>query len=605
MAVHKTLGLFTLLAALLPATVLHAAAEVAETETTARQSTGASRLRLNQLGFPSAATKIAVVLAAENPTAFSVHETQTGKQVFTGTLQRANEATWAGEHSWIADFSRLSQSGDYYLEVTGIGRSRPFRIQPHIYRDLAAASLKAFYFQRASIALDETHVGRWARAAGHPDNRVAIHASAASDRRPAGTLVSAPHGWYDAGDYNKYVVNSGITMSTLMSVFERYPQYFSAQTLNIPESGNALPDILDEVHYNLVWLAAMQDASDGGVYHKLTTANFEGMVAPHKAVQPRYLVQKTTAATLDFAAVMAQASRVFADYHPDAAKGYRQAAEHAWRWAQKNPAVHYRQETLNRAFDPDITTGAYGDEQLADERDWAAAELFLATGKDEYWQVIAQAPLEYVLPTWADVRWLGYYGLINSDRTAATPDGINWRNKAVAALVGAAAQLQESGEHSAYQAPMTGNRRHFVWGSNAVAANQGILMLEAHRLTGEQRFLRGAEATLDYLLGRNATGYSYVTGFGHKPPQHPHHRLTAARPDLPPFPGLLVGGPNPAQQDGCTYPSDVADQSYSDTQCSYASNEIAINWNAPLAYLVNGLDALEEKANNVNRRERD
>ncbi|QKX18991.1 glycoside hydrolase family 9 protein [Microbulbifer sp. YPW1] len=559
-------------------------------------------IRLNQLGFSPLSEKIAVLITQEsrqkNPE-FVVRAADTGEEVLSGKLQASSEKTWGGQSALVADFSRVKTPGTYQLEISGNGESEPlrsasFQVDDTIYQDLAAASLKAFYYQRASMELKEVHAGPWHRAAGHPDDKVLIHPSAASDSRPENTVVSAPKGWYDAGDYNKYVVNSGITMGTLMSAYERFPEYFAAQSLNIPESDNALPDILDEVRYNLEWLAAMQDPADGGVYHKLTTAGFEGMVAAHKATQPRYMVQKTTAAALDFAAVMAQAARVYAPYSEEESNKHREAALAAWQWAEQHPAVTYRQDALNETFDPDVTTGAYGDEQLDDERLWAAAELYLATGDRDFWSVIAAATPAYSLPNWADVRWLGYYSLL-AHKDKLPPDSGTWRSAIEKQLILAARQLRRDGEQSAYRVPMVSDPGLFVWGSNAVAANQGILFLEAFRITGDSGFLRSAEATRDYLLGRNATGFSYVTGFGRKTPQHPHHRLAAANPDMPPLPGFLVGGPNPSQQDGCDYTSTVADESYTDHVCSYASNEIAINWNAPFAYLINGLHAIERR----------
>ena len=571
-----------------------------------------TQIRLNQLGFHPASSKLAVLLAEENPGKFFVRNAASEQVIYQGEWQKSAETSWGGSAAWQADFSELERPGRYYIEADFLdadvlergsleGESRApsarpshvFHIDQNVFDTLATASLKAFYFQRASVAIEGDYAGPWARAAGHPDDKVRIHPSAATPERPADSLVAAPKGWYDAGDYNKYVVNSGITMGTLMSAFERYPEYFSAQSLNIPESENALPDILDEVLYNLEWMAAMQD-QDGGVYHKLTSANFEGMVAAHRAVQPRYMVQKTTAATLDFAAVMAQAARVFAPYFPDKTVDYLHAAQQAWHWAKSHPDVHYQQEHLNQQFDPDITTGAYGDEQLDDERFWAAAELYLATKNEHYWRVLATSTADYQLPSWADVRWLGYYSLL-AHKDRLPEDSSIWRSTAEQSLVRAARSLQKAGRRNAFRVPMVSDPAFFVWGSNAVAANQGILFLEAFRITSDSDFLRSAEDTRDYLLGRNATGYSYVTGFGHKSPQHPHHRLAAAKPDLPPLPGFLVGGPNPAQQDGCGYTGKVADESFTDDVCSYASNEIAINWNAPFAYLINGLHAIERK----------
>ncbi|GAB2524295.1 glycoside hydrolase family 9 protein [Microbulbifer agarilyticus] len=551
-------------------------------------------IRMNQLGFPPTSSKLAVVLANKNPDGFVVRDMSSNEVVLRGVLQPSSEKTLGGLPAWHADFSSIQMPGQYALE-TSTGYRQQFTVADGIYETLASASLKAFYFQRASMPIEEKYAGIWARPAGHADDKILIHTSAASPERPADTLVTAPKGWYDAGDYNKYVVNSGITTGTLMSAYERYPEYFLLQSLNIPESGDDLPDVLNEVRYNLDWLAHMQDPHDGGVYHKLTSADFEGMLAPDKAIKTRYMVQKGTAATLDFAAVMAQAARVFAPFDPQQATGYLKAAESAWQWAEENPSLAYRQDQLNKQYDPDIVTGAYGDEHFADERFWAAAELFIATGKPQYWSLIHATPSEFTLPSWADVRWLGYYSLLlNKDKLPAESEA--WHNRVTNHLLQAALDLHRAGSSSAYRVPIASDTRHYVWGSNAVAANQGILMLEAFRISGDPIFLHSAEDTLDYILGRNATGYSYVTGFGTRTPLHPHHRLAAARPDLPPLPGFIVGGPNPSQQDDCDYSSVVADASYTDHVCSYASNEIAINWNAPFAYLVNALQAEENRS---------
>ena len=132
-----------------------------------------------------------------------------------------------------------------------------------------------------------------------------------------------------------------------------------------------------------------------------------------------------------------------------------------------------------------------------------------------------------------------------------------------------------------------------MWGSNAVAANQGILLVQAYLITGQNKYLNAALSNLDYILGRNATGYCFVTGFGSKSPMHPHHRPSVADGIDEPVPGLLAGGPNPGKQDGCKYEYSEPETTHVDLDCSYASNEIAINWNAPLVYLVNAIEALQ------------
>ena len=135
---------------------------------------------------------------------------------------------------------------------------------------------------------------------------------------------------------------------------------------------------------------------------------------------------------------------------------------------------------------------------------------------------------------------------------------------------------------------------NYVWGSNAVVANQGMLLAIAHALTKDRRFLVGGQRQLDYLLGKNAFGRSFITGYGHMPPKFPHHRLSVSDGIDEPIPGFVVGGPNKGQQDlrNCPqYSSDLPALSWTDETCSYASNEIAINWNAPVAFLVAYLDS--------------
>jgi endoglucanase len=187
---------------------------------------------------------------------------------------------------------------------------------------------------------------------------------------------------------------------------------------------------------------------------------------------------------------------------------------------------------------------------------------------------------------------LGHYSLLRA-RPGALSDTVT--NVIQNRLLRMCDSLLLNIENRAYQTVMGYSRRDFIWGSNSVAANQGILLVQAYRVTQDERYLHGALSNLDYLLGRNATGYSYVTGYGDKTPMHIHHRPSEADGIVEPVPGLLAGGPNPGMQDQCSYPSSVPDEAYVDDVCSYASNEVAINWNAPLVYLVSALESFYGK----------
>lgn len=552
-----------------------------------------SPIHLNQLGFLPEARKVAVLGLAQDGAAAPVGtdafviEDARGKVVLRGTLGPA--AAWAPAElqARVADFSALRTPGRYRVRVDGVPASDPFEITADAYLPVTRAALKAFYFNRAGTALPARYAGAYARAGGHPDTEVRIHASAASPARPAGSTIAAPKGWYDAGDYNKYVVNSGISTYTLLAAYADFPALFRGLRSDIPEDAAGVPDILQEAWWNLQWMLAMQDPADGGVYHKLTTLQFEGIVMPEQAREPRYVVMKGTAATLDFAAVMAAASRVYAPFeaqYPGQSARMLAAARQAWAWAQQHPDVVYRQPA-------DVATGGYDDAQLDDEFAWAAAELYVTTGEDGFYDAMLARNVHASVPSWGDVGGLAWMTLA-SHRDALTAHAD--RARIEREIGGLAARLADAWHASAWQIAMT--PEDFRWGSNAIALNQAMMLVQGYRLGHQRDRLDAAQAQLDYVLGRNPLGLSFVTGIGLRSPQHIHHRISEADGVAAPVPGLLVGGPQPGRQDlaGCkvAYPSTLPALAYLDDACSYATNEVAINWNAPLVYVSAALQAL-------------
>lgn len=535
-----------------------------------------SAIMLSQTGFYPLAPKVAVVTNSPAASKFYILTKDQQDTVFSGTLSDEKQSAYSDTKTRIADFTQLREKGDFIVHVPGVGNSHPFKISNDVNREVGIATLKGFYYQRVSMPLEEKYAGKWHRPAGHPDTAVFIHPSAADKQRPAGTVISSPGGWYDAGDYNKYIVNSGITMGTLLSAYEDFPAYYAQLNTRIPESKDAIPDILNEVIYNLRWMLSMQDPHDGGVYNKCTNAAFDGMVMPGVTKAPRYVVQKGTTATLDFAAVTAQAGRILKPFNRSLADSCLKAAEKAWAWAKQHPDMEYNQ----RDFQPAITTGPYGDRYFQDEWFWAGAELYITTKDEKYKPAI----IDTKLPAWSDVGMLGYYTLLRFNKEPQL------KEKVISMANGYAAKL------SAFQTVMGQSVRDFNWGSNSNAANQGILLINAYKLTKDKKYLDLAISNLDYLLGRNATGYCFVTGIGSRSTMHPHHRPSVADGIKDPVPGLLAGGPNPGMQDKCKYEFTAPEMAYSDDDCAYASNEITINWNAPMVYLANALEALKEKA---------
>ncbi len=557
-------------------------------------------IRLDQLGYYPNAPKV-ILLAGNfikassgknNRDSFYVIRGNTGDTLFSGELSAIKFSKNSSLQTRSANFSGLTTPGMYNILI-GELRSYPFNIEDKAHRSVAVASLKAFYFQRASIPLEPLYAGKWSRSAGHPDTAVFIHPSAASSKRKAGELISTPGGWYDAGDYNKYMVNAGISTATLLSAYEDFKPYFDTMHTNIPELSRPIPDILNEVLYNLRWMLTMQDPEDGGVYNKCTNASFDAMVMPDQALQKRYVVQKGTAATLDFAAVAAQAARIFSHFRkalPGFSDSCIRAAEKAWSWARVHPDMVYDQNAMNQSFSPKIVTGGYGDNKLSDEWFWCASELYISTRKTKYLNILtAHASDHFELPSWSETGMLGYYCVLRNKtkRTNSFVDTIRSR------LINMADHYIQTSEQNAFLTVMGGRKTDFVWGSNAIAANQGILLLQVYYITGMQRYLDAALGNLEYICGRNATGYCFITGMGTFSTMHPHHRPSVADGIDEPIPGLLAGGPNPGEQDHCHYNFHEPETAYLDSDCAYASNEIAINWNAPLVYLANAIEAMQ------------
>lgn len=551
-------------------------------------SYGQSALKVNQVGYHAEGQKVAVAEPEVKSKTFTLKDSK-GRTVWKGKAVRTAVSPFSDKTRQVVDFSKVSKPGTYTLSAGKHKQQVIIAEKP--YGDIAVAAMKSYYLQRTGMPIEEKYAGKYARPAAHPDTNVQIHPSAASPQRPAGTVIESPYGWYDAGDYNKYIVNSGFTVGTMLMAYQINKENLDKMNLNIPESGNNVPDFLDEIMYNLKWMLTMQDPADGGVYHKLTTPNFEGFIMPKDCKQQRYVVQKSTQAALDFAATMALAARIYNAYseYGEFCKEATAAAEYAYAWAVKNPGVMYDQPGNNEKYDPDVATGMYDDKNAEDEFFWAATELYLTTKQTAYLaQAKAFSPKKFMLPSWGNISGLGAMQWLNQvilGTEEAKDICTNCMKKSLKAQCDKwIEEMNGSSFHS-----VTGNHAEdFIWASNSeMGAGRGIMLMYQYALTKDSKYRDAAMSTLDYIFGRNATGYCFVTGFGTQRVMHPHQRLSSADGITGPLPGFLIGGPNRGQQDKehvPPYPSSIPDESYMDHEGSYASNEVAINWNA---YLVN------------------
>jgi endoglucanase len=542
-------------------------------------------IRYNQIGYFPNKSKYINLVSINNfsPKNYQVLDAN-DNVVLNGTSETVNYWNDGGEYVSKVNVSSITSPGVYKFKTNELEIN--FEIGSDIYTSLSEASLKYYYYNRASTSISSTYGGAFTRNLGHPDNIVYVHSSAASQDRPTGTIISSPKGWYDAGDYNKYIVNSGISTYTLLAAYEHYESYYSSKNINIPETGGNIPDILDEVKWNLDWMLTMQEASDGGVYHKLTGLNFSGIIMPENYNLDRYVVQKSTSAALNFAAVMATASRIFSDFEtqlPGYSAALLNAAQSAYNWAKQNPNSYF----TNPAG---VSTGEYGDNDVSDEFQWAAVELYITTGNSSYNNDINVSTIGDGTPSWRYTDPLALISILYHKNNFST----SIVNSASNTLVNTANQIKSHIENSTMNISMGVTNWDYVWGSNSEAANKILMLIRAYEFTQDISYLNAAYIATDYLFGRNGTGYCYVTGFGVNRTKNPHHRISEADQVTDPIPGMLAGGPNPGQQDGCSgYLSNSNAGSYTDDWCSYASNEVTINWNAPLAYSVNALHFYE------------
>jgi len=540
----------------------------------------APAIKVDQAGYLPGRPKVAMVVSAVAGDRFAVRRVRDGQIVFRGRLSAPVADANSLDAVRAADFTAVEAPGRYALDVDGVGASWPFAIGDDAYARAYHLATRSFYGQRCGTAVDlGPEFPGYAHEACHRDN--AYHAASGK----TGPKASGHKGWHDAGDYGRYVVNSGLSTGTLLWAYEMFSGRAGNIRLDIPESGDGTPDILNEIRWNLDWMLSMQDA-DGGVFHKQTSEQFCPFVMPEQDRLTSFVIgtgqepYKSSCATADFAAVMAAAARIYRPFDPAFARTALDAARRAHGWAEQHPAVLFTNPK-------GVGTGAYGDRDCSDELLWAVAELWRTTGEDGFRQmfisryarhlgrIAATGPM-----SWGQVAPMALWTYVLGGGTGDAAEAI--RQASVSAADAIVARTAADG----YRTSLA--RTDYIWGSNGVAANYGVQLIVTNALAPNPRYLEAAADNLHYLLGRNTFSLSWVTQVGANPFRHPHHRPSGADANAEPWPGLLAGGPNGRRQDPAMngLPDLPPAKMYLDDQESYASNEVAINWNAPLVFLL-------------------
>ena len=523
-----------------------------------------SLIRLNTVGYPPEAEKRAAIAAA--CTNFVVLRLFDNSTVLTGKVTGPVLNPDTQEQLYTADFSKLKQPGNYQLDVPGVGRSAPFRIAPDVYREPYYIVMRGFYLWRCGTAVSATYHGEtFAHAACHTNDAWLDYVGGGHTNR------NGTKGWHDAGDYNKYTVNAGVTVGSLFRAWEDFGPQLKAVRLDLPESGGPLPDFLAELKWEMDWVLTMQ-APDGSVYHKLTTLRFGRFILPEFETAERYFTPWGSEATADFVAMTAQAARIYRTYDPAYADRCLEAAQRSYQFLKAHPEYHRADMTGFRTGSYEINQFNHRQDGIPQNRLWAAAELWETTGSPD-----ALLDLETRINAthgqvdsnfdWDETKDLGLITYLFSQRPGRNPALVQLVHSNLLAV---ADDIMQTASRDGYARPL-GSR--YYWGCNGGVARQTLLLMAANRLSpGKGVYRATCLDALNHLFGRNGYGRSFVTGLGFRPPLHPHDRRSGGDNVADPWPGYLVGGPHPGAGD------------WHDEQSDPSTNEIAINWNAALVY---------------------
>ncbi len=569
-----------------------------------------SHIHVNQAGYLPQQPKRAVLESASSAPQSWQLVNEGGDVVSEGvTVVRGPDPESGDQVHWI-DLSGVHQPQKGLRLRVGADQSDPFDIEPELYHQLKYDALAYFYQNRSGIPISMP----WAR-----DFKLTRPAGHVSDSKVGcvGTTcdysLNVKGGWYDAGDHGKYVVNGGIAVWTLLNLYEREKAIgtslgdFNDGKLKIPESGNGVNDLLDEARWEVEFLLAMQvpegQEKAGLAHHKVHDNYWTPLgLTPAERSATRRLYPPSTAATLNLVAVGAQCARIWRELDPAFAGRCRSAAVRGWNAAFKFPNL------LASPMSKD-GGGPYDDTDVSDEFFWAASELYVTLGdprlldylrKSKYFgkfphQVGHEHTEQNTSFSWQSTQALGAISLAFVPNQLPAADLAELR----AALVTAAEGYLTLDKRRGYPVPMeAGSDHHYPWGSSSFVANNALVLALAADLTNRSEFKAAVVDAMDYLLGRNPLGFSYVSGYGERSLENPHHRFWAHqrghRCPMPP-PGALAGGPNSKLQDptskrrlnGC-----AVQKCYIDNVDAWAVNEVAINWNAPLAWVAAYLDEL-------------
>lgn len=516
-------------------------------------------IQVSQAGYLPSSPKFAYVgnwlgtagaMPVDN-TVYQVIDASSGAIKLSGNATlRAAADPWSGNDVYEVDLSALKVAGSYRLLIDGMGVSQPFKVDVNMAENIYRKVMRVLYHVRNGTVISAPYAepGYERPQGGIAANLDGVfHAALTSVAYPFnnGEVANQYHpvskGWFDAGDYGQYIPNAAIAFWAVGVAMDLAPTGFADGELNIPESTNGIPDVIDEIGWEMDWALSMQDTIDGGVYFRIASETWN-VSLPHLVALPRFIYEKTTHATANFAAMAAIYARLIKPYDAARSATALAAAEHAWVFLQTH--VQWPAAGITYTNPAKTHSGTYSDKSAQDNLLWASAELLRTTGLQKY-RTYYQTHVATVVADATNIPQFNKVAMAAHWAYAMlAPPSDPYAAQARASIISSSDWRVRQANTHPYRAAM----HHYIgwagWGSFGQSSRAVLPLLQGYALNGNKNYLQTAYATLYPELGANPQSMSYITGIGVISPQDPLFMLSQFDLLAAPLPGIPVNGPH-------------------------------------------------------------
>ena len=425
-------------------------------------------IMIDQVGYASGSNKIAVFRGEILPDTYDLIDVETEEIVYTGSVKKKGYNLLTEEAISYGDFTDFSRPGTYYLQADIVGRSYSFTITDNPYADIFTTAMKNYYYNRCGLTLSSEYAGEKAHNA--------CHTRMAQLKEDTTIEMDVSGGWHMDENGQRDVIKGCQAINNLLLAYELYDSVFTDE-VGIPESGNDIPDVLDEVKYEIEWLLKMQDATSGAVYSAVSTIQ-----NPDETYQ-MYVDSVTMEATIQFAATMAKFSYLYQSYDVNFATQCLRAADRAYRYGEK--------------YLEDVSQEAYF---------YASAELYRATGNNTYRNKVNQylkaeekedLKNDYVF--WGCVTYLSTKQRVD----------VNLCDRLITELLSDVEEISFASKNSKYLTE--GNKEQ---NNNKELLQKMVRLAVVDHIITNHEYMTVLENHLHYFLGRNALSISYIDDVG-------------------------------------------------------------------------------------------